>query len=686
MVEGDDLPLDILVLGGFNGIEHKLLVLGSGGVIAVEHQEQDIVVDKVVVASGGGGAGGTLIGHVEVLAVGVGAGVVVADNGCHGQAQQGVVVQIAVVLALAVGGVHLVAGGEQEGHVGENAVGVNDVQGVVPAGGVAGCVAAGADLGVTHIGEGERAGSAGGEGIHIALITVVAELIVIGGVCFQPGGGGLAAVQAVVGDGGSSGDGLRAGQGSVVRHGQGSVFQGRVPGEVHLALVRAHGQADVGLIDHFLVGEGQVGEMEPDIGTVNPALMEFDGDGVLTLVQDAQVNHFKGNCLGCTSIGAAVLDVGGDAAVIKTRDFYAIDVYSGSIVILEGTDQLGYTCQRGDVEGCAEEVGFNVGSAIFFVLGQQSLGRAAAAQIRNRAVLRTEGTCGGLPAVRDERSRRPAGAVVARIFRVTRRVAAVVQIGPLGLAVQQGVGSGQSLGGEGHARHGEVDIRAARCTVVQLHGHHIFAGLQCCKGFAIRDGKGLSYRTGRCNVGAETAVAVAAIIVEAFHLDAIDIENHSVVIGDGARDCGHGRGVSHIDRGAEIVGGDVVGVAGAAVQLYRRAGKSPAVLRAEAAGSSLPLAVVKASGGPAGAVIICIFRISGGIGIVVQIGPYRAGVDLVWSRGCGGLHGKGRGDQAQQKEHHQQQACDSFHSFLVSPFACRWFSCTPECTYSQSKV
>lgn len=70
-----------------------------------------------------------------------------------------------------------------------------------------------------------------------------------------------------------------------------------LPSEVHLALIRTHGQADIGLIDHFLVGEGQVGKMEPDVGAAMTALVQLRGYGVRAGVKDAQVQQLKRNCL-----------------------------------------------------------------------------------------------------------------------------------------------------------------------------------------------------------------------------------------------------------------------------------------------------------------------------------------------------------------------------------------------------
>ena len=81
----------------------------------------------------------------------------VADDGGRGQSGQHIVVEITVILVLVVMRVGLIAGRQQEGNVGEAVVCFNEVERFSPAGGIAACVPAGADLRVAHVGEGERA-------------------------------------------------------------------------------------------------------------------------------------------------------------------------------------------------------------------------------------------------------------------------------------------------------------------------------------------------------------------------------------------------------------------------------------------------------------------------------------------------------------------------------------------------
>ena len=101
VVEHNNLPLDVLTGRRGDRLLHKCLVLGDGHVVAVEHEEEHLVADEVAVAARGGGAELLgLVGDVEVLTVGVGAGVVVAhDGGCR-EAGEHVVIEVAVILAL----------------------------------------------------------------------------------------------------------------------------------------------------------------------------------------------------------------------------------------------------------------------------------------------------------------------------------------------------------------------------------------------------------------------------------------------------------------------------------------------------------------------------------------------------------------------------------------------------------
>ena len=364
VVEHDDLPLDVRILGGRNGCLHKGFMSVRRLNIAVEHHKQRVVIDKVVVAACGSlSVLGRLVGYIEVLAVGIGAGVVVANGGGHGQAGQDAVVQITVVLALVGGAVDLIARRQQEGNIGELGIGVNNVQGVVPTLNIT-CSAASADLGVAHESEGEGSAIIGGEVIAFAGVARIAELIVIGLTGSQSGDSGLAAILAVVGDRGGCLDGLCPGHVGIVRHKQLRPCERRVPGEVHLALIRAHGQADVVLVAHLLIGQGQVGEVEPDVGAGRTALMQLHSEGIFSSMQDTQVEHFKGDRLGRTLVGATILEVGRNIAIIKTSHPPAVDIYGGRIVILERTLQLGHSLQRGHVKGGAEEVDRGIGGFV----------------------------------------------------------------------------------------------------------------------------------------------------------------------------------------------------------------------------------------------------------------------------------------------------------------------------------
>ena len=114
-----------------------------------------------------------------MLAVSIGGGIMVADDGGRGQSGQHIVVEITVILVLVVMRVDLIAGRQQEGNVGEAVVCFNEVDRFSPAGGIAACVPAGADPRVAHKGKGEVAASARCEVIYTALIAAVFQLIVI---------------------------------------------------------------------------------------------------------------------------------------------------------------------------------------------------------------------------------------------------------------------------------------------------------------------------------------------------------------------------------------------------------------------------------------------------------------------------------------------------------------------------
>ena len=517
----------------------------------------------------------------------------------------------------------MVACGEQEGNIGKVLIAADEVQRFVPAEDVA-LGAARADLRVAHVGEGERAAVIGGERVHVALLARVGQLIVVGGARLKIGDGDLTALLAVVGGGRRDSIGLRVGHCVVRRDGEGRLTSEHgVPGEAHLALVRAHGQADVGLIVHGFVGECQLGQPEKDVGAAVGAVVQLHRHGVLTLVQSGKgggVDDLKILLHGVPARNvSAVAAVGIAALGIESCGPNAVEIEDRGIVILDMSDELGHLREliRSERHRRAEVVGGIVGR----ITGAP--GEIGHRTIVQTAALGAEGAFGGIPAVA-EIGGSPACADIALGSRIARRVRIIVQIGPDGILTDQRCLRRQDLGGEGQAAgHGKPDIRAARALIVDLHGDGVDAIYQIERSH-VGD---LDVAGGVCLLAAIAAVGVTAIVVEAGSADAVDVQDGGIIILDAADDLCNGRGIGDGHLRAEVVGGVVVTVpvlAADAVELVGRAvgGDGVAVLlAAEGAAGGLPCGVVEVSAGPAGAVIVRGSRISRRVRIIVQISP-----------------------------------------------------------------
>ena len=625
VMEHGDLPLNVLIGGRGDRLLHKLPVLGDGHVVAVEHEEEHLVVDEVAVAACGGGAKGVgLVGNVEVLPVSVGAGVVVAHDGGRRESGEHIVVEVAVILVLVRCAVDLIACGEEEGHVGEVFVAADQVQRFIPSKDVA-LGAARADLRVAHVGEGEGTGLSGGKGVDSARLACVGQLIVIGNAGLEILDGDLAALLAVVGGDRRGVVDLRAGHRVVRRDGEESLpVEHGVPGEAHLALVCAHGQADVGLIVYGFVGKRQLGQAEEDVGAAAEAVVQLDRHGVHALAQG-------GKCVGVDDLkillhGVAARDVGAVATVgiaalgIESRGPNAVEIDDRGIVILDMSDELGHLREllRSERNRRAEVIGGIVG-----VITGASNEEGIRAVVQG-AFLGAEGALSRFPLGIVKAGCGPAGADIAIGARSARRIGVVVQIGPGGGSVDQGRLRRQGLGGEGQtAGHGEPDVRAARAFIVYLHGDGVDAIDQVERGYV----GNLDVAGGVRLLAAIAAVGVTAVVVEAGGTDAVDVQDGGVIILDAADDLRNGGGIRDAYLRAEVVGGIVVTVpvctTNAVKFVGRTVGGDPFVgfLAAEGTAGRLPAGIVEAGRGPAGTGIALGGWIARGIAVVVQISP-----------------------------------------------------------------
>ena len=340
----------------------------------------------------------------------------VADGGGLGQTRQHRAVQIGLVLLLAGGSVHLIPGGEEECGVGEHLHRFR--QRGIPAAGVGGQIAGAAQLGITHKQESGGFPVTGGEGAdgrgHRLPVSCVGQLIGIGRTPLQTGEGQLVAVPAApVGGGGHGGGG-----GCVLRHpairqvgcgriGDGAGFcGGGVPGEVHFRLICAYRQGNRVLhqsqiaVIRLLRGQRQGLEVKVDIGAACSALMDFHGQDIGALLQCGGIGQCKLAQLGGRGIGAAVFHVLTEAALrlVESGHLAAVQVNDCAVIVIKGAQNLpglgqlpGSHAESGD-----KEAGFDI-IAVFFVLVQQGLGGAAAAQIGDRAVFGAEGAGVPLP-------------------------------------------------------------------------------------------------------------------------------------------------------------------------------------------------------------------------------------------------------------------------------------------------
>ena len=245
------------------------------------------------------------------------------------------------------------------------------------------------------------------------------------------------------------------------------------------------------------------------------------------------------------------------------------------------------------------------------------MGGVAALQI-GLSPLGAEGAGGGLPGAVVKVLGGPAGAVL----RARGRVGVVVQVLPHHIAGEQG-GLGLKVQGE----EVKVNVRAVGPALMELHGNGVLAVHQQIQRLARQaDAAGL----GLGGVGAAVLQVLRdALVIKAGDPGPVQVYGGRVVIEQAAHDLLHGRGVGNRDGGAEEVGLLVVAVL--LVLFQKRTdgiasihALGAAVLGAEAAGGSLPGAVVKVRLRPLGAA-----RQAGGrIRPVVQIAPHRIPVNL----------------------------------------------------------
>ena len=337
-MEGHHSPLGIGI--GFQSVLQEGFVFRNGQVGGVDHHEQHAVVGEGVVpvaAVGfpeGGGVGGFKVLHIQGGIVAV---VVVAHQHLHGQALQHIAGQVAVVLgfhrstvASVVVGVDLVAHGEQEIVVGS--IGVDGVQGVIPAVGVAFIVAGRTDLGVAHYGDVQRIGVEvpGGVGVGLGGVAAVLDVVLISGVFFQTGDGhGVDGVPFPAGRFGGGGV-----AGAIEHQGVGG-DGGVVPHKGHLGFICAHVHQKVGGSKGVGVGfaEGQLFKLEVHVGAAGPSLVEFHRQDVGAVHQHGGVGDVDFTGEGVAHVAAPVLHVLGDVLIVEPADLHPVQVNGGGVVI-----------------------------------------------------------------------------------------------------------------------------------------------------------------------------------------------------------------------------------------------------------------------------------------------------------------------------------------------------------------
>ena len=290
-----DNPVDEFQM--FAGIGSRV-VIGIG----IQHQEQNIVINKVIVCacevcSTGIGSAivgaiflGEHIGQIDVICIdGIGIIIMVARYGHNGQTQQNILIgkgiklifmnaihacDVSLIPEVVGMGVSLVTGRYQEVHAGildltqshapmlslffQVLIDQVTIQLIL--------VAAAADLGVTHKGEAEVTVCASLEALQLSLVFTIDQLIVISGIGLQAGNGGfvvhIAGLLIIIASGCFYGCSIFR-QLTIYQLACLSILDNtlslalREPGEVHLGLVSAQLQKDVslsrsGLIQIFL--------------------------------------------------------------------------------------------------------------------------------------------------------------------------------------------------------------------------------------------------------------------------------------------------------------------------------------------------------------------------------------------------------------------------------------------------
>ena len=442
VVEGDHLPADVLSFGGPDGLLHEFFVFRRRQIIAVEHHEKGVMIDKVVVAAGIGNAQRLrLVSHMEVIVVGAAGGVVVAHHGGHGHAVQLLMLQISAVLCLVSGGIDLIARTEDEVRSCKIRIRGNFVQGLAPVFSIVSAIAGGADLGIAHKGEGEAIAAAGGKGVNIGQGRTILHLVGIGGVLLQIGCGSLVAVVTGLDRSLAFRLKLASGVGHCTRHYLVRLRQQQdalglyvgVPCEVHFALIGAHGQIDTRLLlrhDLRLFCRNlKLGHIEPHIGAARPPLMDFHGEDVFAplQIQIGQIILRKGHRLGRRSVGATVLQIRGDFTVIIACHLYAVNVYGSRIIILERAGQVFHV--RGIVhrEAVAEEVGIGI---VFAITACQQVVCGIALFQCLFSLFGTEAAACSIPLGIVVIHCGPAGTLIALSSAIPCRISIIVQIGP----------------------------------------------------------------------------------------------------------------------------------------------------------------------------------------------------------------------------------------------------------------
>lgn len=154
-------PADVLSFGGLDGLLHECSVFRRRQIIAVEHHEKGVMIDKVVVAAGIGNAQRLrLVSHMEVIVVGAAGGVVVAHTVATGMPYSSSCSRYPLYCVSSAGGIDLIPRTEDEVRSCKIRIRGNFVQGLTPVFPVVSAIARGADLGIAHKGEGEAIAAA----------------------------------------------------------------------------------------------------------------------------------------------------------------------------------------------------------------------------------------------------------------------------------------------------------------------------------------------------------------------------------------------------------------------------------------------------------------------------------------------------------------------------------------------